>query len=115
MALYAMHDLIVRDCEAASCALQDWHVHEQLVCKIQSECVGWECKKGKLYRIMGSYDFKRKEWQKKSQALIAQNVTLFDYQLHNNDQIAFAVSLRIAIGNSDPLITTINLFNRILE
>lgn len=114
MALYTCHDVMVRDLEAASCFIGDWHTQDQLVCKINEESVGWECKKGKLYRIMGSYDFNRKEWQKKTQALIAQNVTAFDYQLQSKDQIAFAASIMLAIGNSEPLATTIHLFNRII-
>lgn len=114
MALYATHDLLVRDLEMASASLRDWYMQEGsgFVCLLSDESVGWEYKNGKLYRATGTYDFAQKIWHKKSQALIAQDVAIFDCQIKNGDRSAQAVVINLSIGQSEPIAAIVNLFNR---
>lgn len=116
MALYATHDVLIRDLEMASPSFNDWHEEKGvgIVCVCNNFSIGWECKKGKLYRIVGTYDFMHNEWNKRSAALIAQDVSVFDCEFKKNNQCIEEVSLILGIGKTEPLKTTVSPFNRIV-
>ena len=88
----AVYDLFRRDVWHASPYLYDWSVKEGVFrttrLKKQNEVtridVGWQVKNTVLRRMSGVYDFSKKEWEKKSVSVIAQNVRSFSFVPHIN-------------------------------
>lgn len=87
MAVYATHDLLVRDICCASCESQLWvnMSPNSFVCRSNTATIGWELKKDKLYRISGSYNYLTKDWANKSWALVAQGVEQLSVTLAKTD------------------------------
>ncbi|MFH1643740.1 MAG: hypothetical protein ABIA74_01030 [bacterium] len=110
-------DLLRRDISSASPFLRDWDnfnedgsisfvfKKENLTSAAEkiSKFVGWQLKKMRLNRIEGVYDFKTKQWGKRTISLVCSSVKEFDLCLilSKNKKLVTDVNIHYSIDDKN--------------
>ena len=98
MLLYSTSSLLERTISMANPALAYWDTTQGLIFRTSKGDIGWNIKDQKLYQTVGTYDFIRHHWTKKSATLIAMHVTKFNYQPIIHHDYIKSVSASIALA-----------------
>lgn len=115
LAAWTAHQLLCKDIQMADCKSASWYSEPDItICRISNECIGWQLRKGSLYRLKGNYDFNAKQWLNKSSALVMQNVKHFKLELNKQENMITSVCYELDTAY-DKQVKTVILENRRLN
>lgn len=96
----AAYDLLRSDVQLASILIRDWQVIEKgFICRSHNQCIGWQCKEDRLYRVTGIFDFNLHQWQDPTSALMAIGIQEFNVDLLKKESRILGVDISIQSGN----------------
>lgn len=114
MALFAAAQCYTHDIEQSYPDEQTWFVDaRQSTFKTAGGDRGWEKRGRQLFRITGSYDFRRNYWLLKNESLILDRVKDIQWIVHKDQSGISHVDLTM-IGEASTYQTAIYLMNRVI-